>query len=166
MKSKNIFNGRYGHVLLGFLVGVGIVLFLVVYNMLASGASDDDLTDKDKTHDKARSLGPDTADIVGDYFFRTGSASKATAKEDLPDPEHEETVSLEDVADDAGEDVAAETSHSDPSPVATSVTSSQSSSASSQPKSASQQTTSQPKSQTQKKQQDNRIHPTIEKLEN
>lgn len=170
MKQKNIFSGQYGHIALGFCVGVGIVLFLVVYNLLASGASDDDLTDQEKTQNKARSLGPDTADIVGDYFFRTGKM-KTKAKQEEADPEHEETVRLEDVAADAGEDVASETSHSDPSPSTPSSPTPQPSATTTQPKPATQQPSVQPKAQTQSKpqtqrKQDNKVHPTIEKLEN
>lgn len=170
MKSKNIFSGRYGHVLMGFLVGVGIVLFLVVYNLLAAGASDDDQADQEKTQDKARDIGPDTADIVGDYFFRTGKM-KAKAKPEETDPEHEETVRLEDVATDAGEDVASETSRSDPSPVASSAQSQQSSATTTQSKTSTQQSSTQAKQQPQAKaqtqrKQENKVHPTIEKLEN
>ncbi len=170
MKQKNIFNGRYGHVVLGFIVGVGIVLFLVIYNLLAAGASDDDQTDQEKTQSKTRDLGPDTADIVGDYFFRTGKMKPKAKQEDV-DPEHEETVRLEDVAADAGEDVASETSHSDPSPSAPSAPAPQPSTTTTQPKPSSQQPSAQPKPQTQPKaqtsrKQDNKVHPTIEKLEN
>lgn len=170
MKAKNIFNGRYGHVLLGFLVGVGIVLFLVVYNFLAAGASGDDQTDQERAQDKTRDLGPDTADIVGDYFFRTGKM-KAKTKQEETDPEREETVRLEDVAADAGEDVASETSRSDPSPVASSAPAQQSSSATTQPKTSAQQSSSQSRLQPQAKaqaqrKQDSKVHPTIEKLEN
>lgn len=167
---KSIFNGQYGHIALGFCVGMGIVLFLVVYNLLASGASDDDLTDQEKTQNKVRSLGPDTADIVGDYFFRTGKM-KAKAKPEEADPDHEETVRLEDVAADAGEDVASETSRSDPSPSTPSAPAPQSSAPTTQSKTSTQQPSVQPKAQPQSKQQpqrkqDNKIHPTIEKLEN
>lgn len=170
MKSNNIFTGKYRHVVLGICLGIGIVLFLALYNLLASGGQKDDEDDPYKTQAYGHNSKPDTTDIVGDYFFHVPKNTKEEhTDEAIPDNQHEEEVNLRDVANDEGEDVEAEMSGSGAPPASAIKTPAPQQAAAPATTPASKQdqtTTTSTKQQPQRRPQESRIHPTIERLEN